>query len=309
VTFRAVRLDPVVSKTDLLFWDEIAVVGLRHKIDRLAEVDPAQAADLRFLIANKVVDDRLPATLRELDSYIDNLNIEPVRVLFTISGSSVTPSAGTGHAVHQGEDQAELAEGFEQLIANCEQKAGGWSIPLVTRRAMVGVRGRLIARVLRGPEGVIVAQPVVDLIIRQLPIPSPRVSLERILDFRSESRAQRQLEQLRGWIANAVADDRPIPLIEAELRSLLADFQAHMHLRRLETGWGTVQGLFGLAGGIVEDLTRMRFGKASERLATGIFSISVRRVELLKSELEAPGRALAYIDTAERAFDNRGSTA
>lgn len=305
MTLRAVRLDPVVTKSDLLLWDEIAIVGLDRKLTDLAGRDPAAAADIDFLATRGIVVP-LPATLNQLRRYLWELNVGPFRVATELSIKLPEQMAVSGSPALHAElsSDPELGEGFEQVIAVCERRAGYSSVPLLRRRppAAAGTNRRStpVMQALLPP---FEPMPVVDLIVRRLPTPGYSVPLERILEFRAEERTQWQLSRLRSWMANVSSAEQSMQAAATDLETLLSDYQEFMDLRRLESRLGVLRALVSLPAGIAEDLLHLRFAGAANRVVDAAFSLTVARVNLAKAEQEAPGRAVAYLDRARRRFE------
>jgi len=71
-----------------------------------------------------------------------------------------------------------------------------------------------------------------------------------------------------------------------------------MRLHEIKSGRGVLEAVVVTAAELAENLVKVNWGK----LAKGLFNITHERIELREAELQAPGRELAYLDAAKRAF-------
>ena len=123
MTWRAVRLDPLVDNASLFLWDEVAVAGLETKIDRIGRTDAARAANLNYLVDRGVLVS-LPRTVSQARAA--GLSLE-------LPGSRMTTSMNLpyplGGAIDLGDP--ELRAGCERLLVSCPGNPPHTSVALL----------------------------------------------------------------------------------------------------------------------------------------------------------------------------------
>jgi hypothetical protein len=144
-------------------------------------------------------------------------------------------------------------------------------------------------------------EPAVRVVAELLPAPDGSTAWEAILDFRSDPDARHRLVALRRWMRSLAAENRSAHDIEDELLYLIGEYESSMRLHRLKYKRGVMEMVITTGASIVEDLVRLRFGRAAQ----AIFSIRRERVHLLEAERTAPGREVSFIVEAAARFAPR----
>jgi hypothetical protein len=152
----------------------------------------------------------------------------------------------------------------------------------------------LSSRTVREPS----KNPVLDIVIKQFPIPSDDTPLEAVLDFRSDRAARDALRRLRRWMQKIATKELPANEVADELEEMLDQYTEHMRLHKLKYEIGSIRTLVSIPLGLLEHLTRLRFKSALDAL----FTLRDQQLALSEAELKAPGRDVAYIVRAQEAF-------
>ena len=139
---------------------------------------------------------------------------------------------------------------------------------------------------------------ILRLVLHELPMPDDTTPWEAIADWRSDAEARRQYRRLRNWISGMARSAWSEADVYDTLATLLDDYTTyvlihHKHLRR-----GRLEVISTITAGLLEDLAHMRPSSAMERL----FALSRDELTLLETELNAPGREIAYIASARERF-------
>ena len=145
------------------------------------------------------------------------------------------------------------------------------------------------------PEG---GSLVVEVVMRQMPMPDPDTPLEAILDFRADEAAVLALRQLRAWMNGIARQELKAHEIEEGILTLNDQYREHMRLHHMKHHTGVLRTLVTIPLDIAEQIAHLRFRAAFE--ATLV--LQQRRLALTEAELAAPGRDVAYIVRAQDEF-------
>jgi len=138
-----------------------------------------------------------------------------------------------------------------------------------------------------GPE----MSDTVRVVLTAFPVPDDSVPWERIIDLKKDENLAYHLEELRLWIRKVVEIGLSPVEVKEGIEYALSQYEAALRLHRIKTGSTALQLLLTIPSAIVEDLSRLRFGKAADRL----FSVRLTKAALLETERSAPGKELAYL--------------
>jgi hypothetical protein len=122
---------------------------------------------------------------------------------------------------------------------------------------------------------------VIDVVLDKLPMPSELTPWERILDFKADTEAQGYLQGLKVWMGEIARQKLTANEAREKLEWLLFQHKRHMKAHKLSFRWGTLGGAFIAGAEILEDLAKIKLGKA----AGAVVSIVDRRIV---SGLSAP---------------------
>jgi hypothetical protein len=140
--------------------------------------------------------------------------------------------------------------------------------------------------------------PVYEVVLQNLPVPGPLTSWEEILEFRADKDSQDRLLKLRRWMHKVGTGGRTYDDLAEELQDLLNDYEHYMSFHRKKLDRGVLHTVLTIAGKIAEDLVKVKWGA----LADLPFLFTERREKLIQAEMAAPGREIAYIVRARKAF-------
>jgi hypothetical protein len=139
---------------------------------------------------------------------------------------------------------------------------------------------------------------ILTVTLNSLPVPDEGTPWEHIAEFRADEDAQRALRRLRRWM-NGVARHLHTPReLADELQYLLDTYEEYMRLHRIKLVRGRLETVVTATAEAIENLASLRLSNAVKAL----FAVRQQHTALLESELEAPGREVAYIARARQAF-------
>jgi hypothetical protein len=151
------------------------------------------------------------------------------------------------------------------------------------------------------PESAVASKTdIVRVVLKALPIPDENTSWEQIIDYRNDSDTAGKFLALRRWITTTARAQIPANELEEELEWLLFDYQRHLNLHKLKTNWGAFETIVTVGAEFLENIARIRWGKAAKLL----FTLKHRKVDLMEAEMKAPGAEVAYIVKSRSYFDD-----
>lgn len=145
--------------------------------------------------------------------------------------------------------------------------------------------------------GEVHTSPVLDIVLKELPLPDESVPWEKIRDFRTDEDARANLLALRQWTRKVAAANTPAMEIREELEHLRASFDSHMRFHRMKTRPGVLRTLVSLPTALGK-AAKLDFGGAVDALLIA----KTREIALLEAERSAPGREVAFISKAAEKF-------
>ena len=142
--------------------------------------------------------------------------------------------------------------------------------------------------------------PVLEVILKAMPIPDDETPWEDIVEFRRDPESRKRLRALRVWLRNFAKGTTATSLAEMkeEIEVHLDEYEEHMKLHRMKVNKGAIEALLTMTGKLAEDLVKVKFGD----LARLPFMFRERKIGLLEAEAKAPNRELAYISIARCRF-------
>jgi len=135
----------------------------------------------------------------------------------------------------------------------------------------------------------------------QLPLPAIDTPWDAIWDWREDDMARRMYARLRAWISRAARNHDSTRETIDELAAQLADYDSYMALHHRNMVHSRLDVIITTTAELLESLVTFRLSAAVKQL------LNLRRAEinLLKTELDAPGREVAYLYESHRRFGSR----
>lgn len=139
---------------------------------------------------------------------------------------------------------------------------------------------------------------VVDVVLRNLPVPSELVSWQDILEFRAEEESQRQIRRLRAWLSDLKNSNLTYPEVSDKIGYLMDEYRAHMKGAGMKHRFGVLRTVVTGTAALLENVANFKL----RDIAEAPFKLIDARAELLEAEQKAHGRELAYIIRAQDRF-------
>lgn len=132
----------------------------------------------------------------------------------------------------------------------------------------------------------------ISVVMKRFPIINLDISIEKIIDFKSDPDTKIKLSRLRNWVNEISKSDLSIKEMEEKLDYLLLEYSNHMNLHRIEFDFGKIETLVTTSLTFIENLAKLKLSDASKVL----FDLTRTEIRLLKAENSAPGKEVAFIN-------------
>lgn len=139
---------------------------------------------------------------------------------------------------------------------------------------------------------------VLQVVLNQMPIPDDLVPWEQLIEFREDQDAKHARIGLRNWMNKVAREDYSVSEMVDELEYLLHRYESYMKHHKMKYKKLQQEVLIKLPFSLAEDLIKLRLEKIVDRL----FEVRHSRMALADSEINAPGREVAYISKCKEKF-------
>ncbi len=286
-----------VSKTDLLLFDEVRVMGLERQLSEVSGVDEAASADAAFLAEAGFLTeapDKPYGVGVLLDEYFRDKYYEdgsPLRVVARLRASGKHPSSS----------DLILPPGSELVLSTAMNIVGESWVPVMPRRPTSADWEAIHSLLSVSKELEVGGDSLLEVVIDALPVPGDDVPLDTILDFCRDPTTRAQRERLMLALARARLDGRSTEAFALDIEEALVQFEQHMRVADLRTRAGGLRLVITSALGAIEELARLR----PRRALDAVLDYREVRASRLEAQLQAAGSEAAFIYQAERTFGRR----
>lgn len=145
---------------------------------------------------------------------------------------------------------------------------------------------------------------VVEISLKTLPTPDYLTPWEQILEYRDDPDSKIKFTRLRNWMSKVAKVENKPSEVEEEIADLINDYSQHMNKYKIKTKLETLRTIVVAEVGLFTGgwLTGIGTLPLIGILATPLYSIKQRQVEITAEELKAPGREVAYIVESNESF-------
>lgn len=165
------------------------------------------------------------------------------------------------------------------------------TIPLVPSFSSLNINSQLESR----------RANVMHIILKRLPLPDNSVSLEDILQFRSDTQTQYFLSKIRNWASDTARGQLTPTEIEEKIEWLLAEYEHHLLINQIKTKRAVVEVVLTESLEAAENLFKLKWSNVSKQL----FSLQNKKIEQLEVQTQAPGNEVAFISKVQKHFEKK----
>ena len=141
---------------------------------------------------------------------------------------------------------------------------------------------------------------VAQVVFKKFPLPGPGVDWTQIVEFRNDQSIQASLAELKAWMEEISSTRKDKVAIEGELELMMNRYREYMRVHEMEYNLGEVKTIVKISAQILGDLVKMNLGDVADT----VFSIFDREVNMMKAEINAPGRQVAFLSAAKSHFED-----
>jgi hypothetical protein len=142
----------------------------------------------------------------------------------------------------------------------------------------------------------------ISVVLKRFPTINLDISIEKILEFKSDPDSKIKLSRLRNWVTEISKSEMSIKEMEEKLDYLLLEYSNHMNLHRIEFEFGKIETLVTTSLSFIENLAKLKLSEASKV----IFDLTRTEIRLLKEENIAPGKEVAFINKLNKITSYNG---
>lgn len=139
---------------------------------------------------------------------------------------------------------------------------------------------------------------VLEVVLEKLPIPDENIEWQQIIEYRSDPDSEEKFNGLRIWMQDISRKDYTKNEIEERVNYLLHEYEKHLKYHKLKYKYGTIQVLLTTTLQLLENVAKLNLGKVAETF----FSFHEKNYDLLESQMNAPGKEIAYISKTVNKF-------
>jgi len=146
---------------------------------------------------------------------------------------------------------------------------------------------------------------VVEISLKALPMPDYSTPWEQIIEYRSDSDSRIKFSRLRNWMSKVAKTNNKPNEIQEEFETLINEYSQHMKMHKIKTTLDTLKAVVVAEAGLFTGGWLTGIGSLPGiigMVATPLYSMRQRHVELTIKEMEAPGKEVAYIVESNESF-------
>lgn len=139
---------------------------------------------------------------------------------------------------------------------------------------------------------------VIRIISKKMPKIDPSISISALKEFKSDPDIRSKQLALINFVNELSKGSLMIPEMEDKIDYLINDYTNRLHLHRIKYRVSEVETIVTTTGYLLENLLKLKFGE----IAKMFFSFGKERIQLMQSEMDLPGKEIAYIQRANEYF-------
>lgn len=141
-------------------------------------------------------------------------------------------------------------------------------------------------------------EEVLFVLLKNIPTPSEDTSYEQIKDFFQDPDSKEKMVRLKDWVNELTSMKSSFIELQEKIDFLINEYRSHMALHKIKNQAGAFETVVQGTAEMMEAAVSGKFSK----IVSPLFAAKHQQIAMLESEMNAPGRKLAYIIKTQDEF-------
>ncbi len=132
---------------------------------------------------------------------------------------------------------------------------------------------------------------VIQFILNEIPEPDLSTSWEQIIEYRSDEDVKNRYLALINWVNKVASSNNSLSEIKEEYDYLYSDYMKHFKLHKLKYNNSTMEVIINSTVNLIANIATGNYTSSIK----DAFQFNIKNANLLKEEMQLPGKEIAYI--------------
>lgn len=139
---------------------------------------------------------------------------------------------------------------------------------------------------------------VIKILIKNIPTLDKNTPWADLFQFKEDEDTKHKFLALRNWISDISSANLSENEIEEKIEYSFREYERHLELNKMKYERSFLETVIVSGSELLENLVKLKLGK----IVKMFFDFNQLEINILESELKAPGKEIAYIDKIKREF-------
>lgn len=139
---------------------------------------------------------------------------------------------------------------------------------------------------------------VIKVVIKNIPTLDKNIPWTDIFQFKEEEDTRFKFLSLRSWISDITSSKLNKNEIEEKIEYSFREYEKHLEINKMKYEKSILETVIVGGAELIENLLKLKIGNIAKKF----FDYKQLKINVLESELKAPGKEIAYIDKIKREF-------
>lgn len=139
---------------------------------------------------------------------------------------------------------------------------------------------------------------IIITILNSFPIPSSRIKLEKLIEFKNDSETRDKFLSLKNWVNEVSKSNLTLSEIKDKTEYLTNEYEKGLLIHKLKYKKGKLQIIAETTAEMIENLAKLKFSS----LISKLFAWNENKIKLMEGERNLIGREISYLIKAQEYF-------
>lgn len=144
---------------------------------------------------------------------------------------------------------------------------------------------------------------VIQFILNDIPEPDYSVSWEQIIEYRSDDDVRNKYLALVNWVNKVANSNLKLSEIKDEYDYLYSEYMRQFNLHKMKCNNSKLEVILNSTVNFIKNISTGNYVSSAKDL----FQYKVKNANLLKEEVNLPGKEIAYIFHTKSKFENKSA--